>query len=122
MSTNEISAGKGFKLHEQSLMDSNTFFGLKSVVSRKKLYATFAIILILSAFIMILPNNLYNTISDKSFVSYLGVGKSDVLITIQDSDEMDEINNRLSRMLESDDEIEDFEFKYGKKYDIKLED
>lgn len=122
ISANETFGGKGFKLHGQSLLDSNTFLGLKSVVSRKKLYDTFAIILIVSAFIMILPNNLYNTISDKSFVSYLGVGKSDVLITIQDSDEMEEIANKLSDMLESDDEIEDFSFKYGKKYEMELDD
>ncbi|NLD17232.1 MAG: FtsX-like permease family protein [Tissierellia bacterium] len=110
-----------FKLHKQVFMGTNVFLGLKNVFSRKKLYITFALVLIISAFIMILPNNIYSTISSRNFISYMGVGQSDILITIQGGVNKESNIKDLIKDLEKDTDIADFTVKNGKKYEVKLD-
>lgn len=47
-------------------------FGSKRYISQKRLYITILLVIILSCFIMVVPQNLYHTISDSSFITYLG--------------------------------------------------
>src|SRR5690606_20684929 len=49
-------AGKNrFALSENRLLNTNIFLGIKDVLSRKRLYATMLAVLVISAFIMIVP-------------------------------------------------------------------
>lgn len=56
-------AAKGFRLSENRFLSRNIFLGVKDVLSRKKLYVTMLAVLIISSFILIVPQNIYNTIS-----------------------------------------------------------
>lgn len=89
---------KHLSLNNNKLLTTNIFLGINDVLSRKKLYATSLVVLMISAFIMIVPQNLYNTISSKSFIQYMGIGdydlriqtsipyKTDKIVTTIDSD------------------------------------
>ena len=80
----EKSAGaKYFCLSRNRLLDTNIFLGVKDVLARKSLYATMLGVLVISSFIIIVPQNLYNTISSNSFITYMGVGNYDLRIDIQ---------------------------------------
>ena len=84
----EKSAGiNHFYLSRNRLLDTNIFLGVKDILARKKLYATMLAVLVISAFIIIVPQNLYNTISSKSFIRYMGIGSYDMRIDIQRVDD-----------------------------------
>ncbi|MEH7014520.1 FtsX-like permease family protein [Neobacillus niacini] len=82
---------KRFSLLRNRLFSTNIFLGIKDVLARKRLYATMLVVLVISAFIMIVPQNLYNTISSKSFIQYTGIGNYDLRIQTNISDKTNEI-------------------------------
>lgn len=82
------SGAKRFNLNANRLFSTNLFLGMKDVLSRKKLYATMLAVLVISSFIIIVPHNLYNTISSKSFIQYMGIGAYDIRMDIQQTDQI----------------------------------
>jgi len=95
----EKTAGtKRFTLNGNRLFNTNIFLGIKDVLARKRLYATMLAVLVISAFIIIVPQNLYNTISSKSFIKYMGIGNYDIRIqqTDNNSDNAAEIMNTIN--------------------------
>ncbi|WP_419820779.1 hypothetical protein [Anoxybacterium hadale] len=50
--------------------------------SRKELYVTMLTVLVISSFLMIVPQNISRTISSKSFITYMGMGICDVNIGV----------------------------------------
>ncbi|MEH7346230.1 ABC transporter permease [Bacillus sp. JJ1532] len=82
---------KRFTLIRNRLFSTNIFLGIKDVLARKRLYATMLVVLVISAFIIIVPQNLYNTISSKSFIQYMGIGNYDLRIQTNNLDKTGEI-------------------------------
>jgi putative ABC transport system permease protein len=82
---------KHFSLNKNRMFSTNIFLGIKDVVARKRLYATMLVVQVISAFIIIVPQNLYNTISEKSFIQYMGIGNYDLRIQTNITDKSDEI-------------------------------
>lgn len=68
----------------------NFFLGMQDVWARKRLYGTMLAVVILAAFIIIVPQNLYHTISAEDFVTYMGVGRCDLRIDMQKNGHMEE--------------------------------
>ncbi|MEN6313287.1 MAG: ABC transporter permease, partial [Clostridiaceae bacterium] len=62
-SQEKSTGAKHLCLSKNRLLDTNIFLGVKDVLARKSLYATMLAVLVISAFIIIVPQNLYNTIS-----------------------------------------------------------
>lgn len=86
-----------FSLNRNRLFSTNIFLGIKDVVTRKRLYATSLAVLVMSSFIIIVPQNLYNTISSKSFIQYMGIGDYDLRIQTSEHDKTDEILKTIQR-------------------------
>lgn len=102
----EKSAGaKHFFLSSNRLLNTNIFLGVKDVFARKSLYTTMLAVLVISTFIIIVPQNLYNTISSKSFITYMGIGSSDIRIDIQQTDNISKKSAEIVRTLERDSSI-----------------
>lgn len=102
----EKSAGAGFfRLSRNSLLNTNVFLGVKDVLARKSLYATMLAVLVLAAFIIILPQNLHNTIASKDFIAYMGIGDSDLRIDIQQTDHIAEKAEGIALAMQQDDAI-----------------
>lgn len=82
-------------MNSNRLFNINIFLGIKDVLSRKRLYATMLTVLVISAFIMIVPLNLYNTISSNNFIKYMGIGNYDMRIDIQQTDHISKKRNKF---------------------------
>ncbi len=89
----------GIRLSGNRWFSTNVFLGMQDVLSRKKLYATMLVVLVLSSFIMVVPHNLYSTISSKGFIQYMGIGTYDMRMDVQQTDHISakttEIENRM---------------------------
>lgn len=94
-----------FSLGGNRLFSTNIFLGIKDVLARKRLYATSLTVLVIAAFIIIVPQNLYNTISSESFIKYMGIGNYDMRIDIQQTDNIAEKAVEISHTLNSDSAI-----------------
>lgn len=91
-----------FKLNKNSLFNANIFYGLKDVLIRKKLYITMFMVFIFSVFIILVPTNMYNTISASSFITYMGVGECDFSINIQQTDNISEKADTIITQMKGD--------------------
>lgn len=99
----EKSAGsKWICLSRNRLLDTNIILGVKDVLARKRLYATMLAVLVISAFIIIVPQNLYNTISSESFIRYMGIGSYDMRIDIQQTDDISGKAAEIAKGMEVD--------------------
>jgi putative ABC transport system permease protein len=91
-----------FNLSENRVFSTNVFLGLRDVLVRKKLYVTMLVVLVLATFIMIVPQNLSNTVAAKEFVAYMGIGDSDLRIDLQQTDELGAKAAAVALALEDD--------------------
>lgn len=109
---------KYFLLSKNKALDTNVFLGIKDVLSKKKLYSTMFIVFVISVFVMIVPQNLYNTISSKNFIRYMGIGNSDLRIDIQQVEDISAKTREVARTLESDNDIQRYAFFTTKAYTV----
>ncbi|WNS44889.1 FtsX-like permease family protein [Paenibacillus sp. MMS20-IR301] len=81
-SPEQSKTARSFRLSHNRLFSRNIFLGIKDVLSRKKLYITMLMVLVISSFIMIVPQNISSTISAGNFITYMGMGIADVNIGV----------------------------------------
>ena len=97
-----------FRLSANERLGANAFLALKDVLVRKKLFATMLVVLVLAAFIIILPRSLHNTISATSFITYMGVGDIDLRIDVQQTDGIVAKTAEITAALAADDAVSRF--------------
>ncbi|MFO7681012.1 MAG: ABC transporter permease [Chloroflexota bacterium] len=114
--------GRRFRLSMNKLLGTNVFLGVKDVLARSSLYATMLIVLVLAAFIIIVPQNLHNTISANSFITYMGVGDSDLRFDIQQTDQIAAKAATIAAALERDSDIAKFVVLTTQVFSARLED
>lgn len=73
---------KNVQLSKSKIVSPNIFLGVKDVLSRKKLYITMLMVLIISSFLMIIPKNISSTIASERFITYMGMGICDANIGV----------------------------------------
>ncbi|MFX3631749.1 MAG: ABC transporter permease [Candidatus Pristimantibacillus sp.] len=120
--SNKNVGAKRFCLNRNRLFNTNIFLGIKDVLARKKLYATMLAVLVISAFIIIVPQNLYNTISSKSFIQYMGIGNYDIRIDIQQNDHISEKAAEILKSMSSDSSVSKYALLTTKTFKAKTED
>lgn len=106
---------KRFSLNGNRLLNTNIFLGIKDVLARKRLYATMLTVLVISAFIIIVPQNLYNTISSKNFIQYMGIGNYDLRIQTTVSGK----TNEIVKTLDSDSSVSKYAVMTTKTFKVK---
>lgn len=122
-SSRDHTPGAGhFRLSGTRLLSANLYMGIKDVVSRVRLYATMLAVLVISAFILIVPQNLYNTISSPTFITYMGVGSSDLRIDLQQIDHMSEKADEISQAMKRDPAVSKHTVLTTKTFQIKMAD
>lgn len=90
--------------------------------SRRKTYSTMALIFVLSVFILSLPMTIYTTLSDQSFVNYMGIGSYDVRMDAAMLEGREEESEALLEELSKDQAVARFERFEGRLLDYKNED
>ncbi len=115
---------RGFRLSDNRIFPRNVFLGIKDILTRKKLYVTMLTVLIISSFIMIVPQNIYNTISAKSFSTYMGMGICDVTLYISPAQAEDVIQKgaEAANSLATDANVEKYAILTTKMFDMKAND
>ncbi|MFF2793620.1 ABC transporter permease [Lysinibacillus xylanilyticus] len=113
---------KRFSLNRNKLFNTNIFLGIKDVLARKRLYATMLTVLVISAFIIIVPQNLYNTISSTSFIKYMGIGNYDIRIDIQQTDHISQKSAEVLKSMNNDNSITKYTILTTKTFKTKTED
>lgn len=122
VSQEKAAGGRHFRLSANKLFDTNIFLGIKDVLARKCLYVTMLTVLVLAAFIIIVPHNLHNTIASDSFITYMGVGDSDLRIDIQQTNHITEKAAEIAAVMGNDTSISRFVVLTTKTFRVKLAD
>ena len=113
---------KRFQLSTNRLLNTNIFLGVGDVLARKKIYATMLAVLVIAAFIIIVPQNLHNTISSDGFITYMGVGNSDFRLDIQQTDQISEKAAEIGLALQNDPAIAKSVVLVTKTFRVRLDD
>ena len=115
---------RGFTLSKSRLFSSNVYLGIKDVLSRKKLYLTMLSVLVISLFIINVPRNIHNTISARSFMTYMGIGDCDVTLGISQTltDDVAGITDQIADNLRGDNNILTYTVFICKMFDLIAED
>ncbi|MGN7478273.1 FtsX-like permease family protein [Solibacillus silvestris] len=119
----EISSGaKRFSLNRNRLFNTNIFLGMNDVLARKKLYATMLAVLVFASFIIIVPQNLYSTISSKSFTQFMGIGDYDMRIDIQQTGNISIKTDEILKKMDKDRSIANYTALTTKIFKVKMND
>ncbi|MDO5111981.1 MAG: ABC transporter permease, partial [Clostridia bacterium] len=102
----ETAGHRGLRLTRLAPLGANAYLALNDLCARKKLYATFLFVLTLAAFVVIVPQNLYATVSSKSFVGYMGTGLCDMRIDLQQGTALAKQAQAIQTALASDPDVE----------------
>jgi len=92
-----------FSLFKSKYLNSSIFLGLRDVI-------------------IIVPVNFLNTIQSADFISYMGVGKSDIIIDIRQSKNIEQRFKEIINYLEADAEVEKFSPYITSQYEITNQD
>ncbi len=90
---------KGFKYR-------NLIMALGELKCKRKEYVVIFFIFVFSSFLILLPMNMNNTIDHPAFLTYMGIGESDIRIDVQYSEKLMEQKEAAMAYLEKDSEID----------------
>jgi putative ABC transport system permease protein len=118
------SAGTRLTLGRNRLLSRNVFLGCKDVVSRKRLFVTMLMVVVVSSFIMIVPANIYNTVSARSFVTYMGIGDCDMSLYLSRTQTPDVEQHAVeaAQLLARDSAVENYTVIYTRMFDMRADD
>lgn len=97
-----------FSLYQTKITNVNIFIGIQDVVKRFKLYRVLSIVLIIAVFMIVVPVNFLYTIQSPQFVNYMGTGKSDMRIDLQQSENIEKRFNDVISYIGNDEEVEKY--------------
>lgn len=109
---------KKFGISSSKLLSSNMIIAIKDILGSKRLYFTMVTVLVIAIFMMTLPLNLYNTISSENFISYMGVGKCDFRLDIQNTTDILQKSDEIEAEMKQDAQIEKFAVLVTRSYRI----
>jgi putative ABC transport system permease protein len=95
-----------YSLPSAGLKHRNLTIALGELKCKWKEYVVIALIFVVSSFLILLPMNMKNTIENPSFMTYMGVGESDIRIDVKYSDKLAGQKDASLSYLENDPEIE----------------
>ncbi|MCM2982337.1 FtsX-like permease family protein [Niallia circulans] len=95
-------------IKKSRILNINILLGIKDTITRLKMYGLLFFVFISCAFIMIVPVNFLKTIQSPSFVSYMGIGQSDIRIDFQHSPDIAERFSKSLTYIEKDPDVKQF--------------
>jgi len=97
-----------FTLRKSGPLGVNVFLGIRDVLQRWKLFGLLFFVFLFCAFVIIVPVHFLTTIQSPSFISYMGIGRSDIRIDLRQSEDRAQRFERLLAHLESDADVEKY--------------
>lgn len=96
------------RLSKSKILPVNLLLGLKDLIYRRKLYLVSFFVIAAGAVLMVIPQNLYSSISSEKFATYMGIGDSEIRIDVQQTDETEKKTKRLEDLLSGDERVAEF--------------
>ncbi|SDB34170.1 ABC transporter permease [Butyrivibrio sp. INlla16] len=96
--------------------------GQGSFVKKKNLWIPIGIITTFSVFMILIPLNIKSTLCAPDFVTYMGIGKSQIRIDIRQTDGGDSPKEQLQRKIGTDARVSDFVLMQTKSYKTEMPD
>ncbi|WP_019228091.1 FtsX-like permease family protein [Sedimentibacter sp. B4] len=90
------------------LKNRNLTIALGELKCKWKEYTVIFFVFVFSSFLILLPMNVKNTIENPSFITYMGVGESDIRIDIQYSNKLKEQKDAVESYMKKDNEIKKY--------------
>jgi putative ABC transport system permease protein len=94
-----------YSLPPKGLKYRNLVMALGELKCKSKEYFVIFLVFMFSSFLILLPMNMNNTIDNPAFLTYMGIGESDIRIDIQYSENLIEQKEAAMDYLEKDSEI-----------------
>ncbi|WP_249435682.1 ABC transporter permease [Paenibacillus sp. Marseille-Q4541] len=96
------------QLSKRKFLNVNVFLGIKDVFGRFSLFVLLFFVYATNVFIIILPLGLLHTLQLPSFITYMGVGQSDIRIDLPQSASTQQRFEQLTKVIKKDPDIEKF--------------
>jgi putative ABC transport system permease protein len=90
------------------VLNVNVLLGARDVVQRFRLLGFMSFIFFFCTFTIIIPIHLLSTIKAPSFISYMGIGKSDIRIDLRQTEDIEDRFRFMVEQLAQDEEVERF--------------
>ncbi len=103
-----VNSGRLLPLEKSRLLNVNVFLGIRDVVHRFRMFALLGFILFFCTFIIILPVHFLGTITSPSFISYMGIGRSDIRVDLRQSDSVGKRFTEMCEYIEGDEDVKRF--------------
>ncbi|MDF1568593.1 MAG: ABC transporter permease, partial [Spirochaetaceae bacterium] len=84
--TEAPTVGRSFPISRNRRLNLNIFLGLRDVLKRFRLFGLLLFVFFFSAFITVMPLHFLSTLKSPNFISYMGIGRSDIRIDLRQSD------------------------------------
>ena len=97
-----------YTLPSSGFKHPNLTIALGELACKWREYRVILLVFIFSAFLLLLPMNMKQTIQDPSFITYMGVGEADIRIDIQYSPQLTQQQERVLAVLENDPDIDKY--------------
>jgi putative ABC transport system permease protein len=96
------------KLSRRKKININVVLGLRDVLQRLRMYTLLGFIFFFCTFVILVPVNFLSTMQSSSFISYMGIGRSDIRIDLRQSDNVSSRFNRMVTYLENDPDVKQY--------------
>lgn len=106
----------------EKIFGLNIFIGIQDVIKKKRMFVTLFLVLILAIFIIIVPQNIYQTIKDSSFINYMGISDCNARIDLQQLPNMKQEAESISKWLQTDKDVEYFDLYTTRSFKINNND
>lgn len=99
---------KFLRLGQSHVPDINILLGLRDVVQRFRMFGLLCFVFFFCACIVIIPIHFLTTMTSPTFISYMGIGQSDIRIDLRQSEEIVDRYERMIETIANDPDVERF--------------
>jgi putative ABC transport system permease protein len=110
------------ELSKNRVFPPNVFLGVKDVFTRRGLYATMLLVLIISSFLLVTPQNIYSTLSARSFMTNMGIGMCDTRFDIQQTDNILDKTAEVDAFLQQDEAVAKHAVLISRMFEMRMDD
>ena len=96
------------RLNRSHLPNVNVFLGFKDIFQRFKLFWLLSFVFFFSVIIIIIPIHFLTTMESPSFITYMGLGRSDLRIDLRQSEQMADRFQSMVAYLAADEDVARF--------------
>lgn len=95
-------------LHLSRILNVNVFLGVRDVVQRFRVLGLLSFIFFFCTFTIMIPVHLLSTIKAPRFISYMGIGQSDIRIDLRQSEGVDDRFSFMLDQIAKDEDVKRF--------------